>query len=243
MTKRKVIVNSVNELRSSRADAMRTRVRRLNRPIYVLIACEESGIECAAYKQLGCEAYHCDVLPRVRGIDKSAYINADVTPLLKSGPHRFITADGMHRQVPAWDLIVAHPPCTYLCRSSAVIMLKGGELNVPRFRKMIDARRFFQKCLDASANYVCVENPVPLEMASLPQASCYVDPSWYGDRFTKKTLYWLKNLPPLLPLITHPHPKSLFAASRGRYRSKTSPYLAAEQALQWLDTILTDYGY
>lgn len=242
MTKRKVIVKCVSELRSSRADAMRVRVRKMPRPIYVLIACEESGIECAAYRSLGAEAYHCDILTRQRGIERAWYINSDVTPLLCSGPHRFVTADGMHRQVPNWDLIIAHPPCTYLCRSSAVIMLRGGELNEPRFRKMIDARWFFQKCLNASAPYVAVENPVPLEMACLPEPTCYVDPSWFGDRFTKKTLYWLKGLPPLMPLIFHPHPTSLFSASRGRYRSKTSSYLAAEQSLQWMDAILSDFN-
>lgn len=241
MTKRKVILKCINELHQSRADAMRARVRRLPRPLYVLIACEESGIECAAYRDLGLMAFHCDVIPRQRGIVKPWYINSDVTPLLRGRPVRFVTADGIHRQVPGWDLVIAHPPCTYLCRMGSVHMLKGGVFNESRFRRMVDARLFFERCLRADADYVCVENPVPMEMACLPRPTTYVDPSQFGDRFTKKTLYWLKGLPPLIPSIFHPFPKSLVASSRGKYRSKTSPYLAIAQSLQWTEVLCDDF--
>lgn len=240
MTKRKCISQCISDLIEDRAHGLRARLRELPRPLRVLIACEESGIECAAYRRLGCEAYHCDILPRQRGIDKSCFISGDVIPLLRPGFHRFVTVDGRPHYVPGWDLIVAHPPCTYLCRLSGVHMLRGGELNESRFRKMVEARLFFQRCLDADAYYLCVENPVPLEMACLPTPDTYVEPCWFGDRFTKKTCYWLKHLPPLTPEIVHPFPKSLVASSRGKYRSKTSVYLAAFQSIQWTEVILSD---
>lgn len=249
MTKRKYIDKSISNLHTSRAHGLRARVREAGRLIYVLIACEESGIECEAFRNVGFEAYHCDVIKRHRGVRKDWMICQDVTPLLNGQQHTFRTLDGGVHLVPHWDLVVAHPPCTYLSRLGAQYMFPKGGFNEERFRLMVRARQFWHDCYYAKASYVCVENPVPLECAALPRPSCYVEPYWFGDCYTKKTLYWLRNLPPLMPLIFHPFPKSLVAASSKRYRSRTSAYIAAEMALQWGDYILneltntTDYGH
>ena len=96
------------------------------------------------------------------------------------------------------------------------------------------------KCLEANANYVAVENPLPMARAQLPKPTSYVDPSWYGHKYTKKTLYWLRNLPPLLPTVTNPDAKSFVYSSRGKYRSRTFEGVAEAMADQWGSFILDD---
>ena len=103
---------------------------------------------------------------------------------------------------------------------------------------MLEARKFFQKCLNGCAMYVAVENPCPMAIAQLPKADAFACPSWFGDKYTKKTYYWLKNLPPLFAEYIKKKKKSLHRCTRGKYRSRTSPLLAAALARQWSDYIL-----
>ena len=103
---------------------------------------------------------------------------------------------------------------------------------------MVQAREFFMECLCAAAPYLAVENPIPMAIASLPRPSTYADPSWYGCKYSKKTLYWLKNLPDLMPEICPGEVKSLVRSSRGIYRSRTYPGLAKAMAKQWTNYIL-----
>ncbi|MBR2556434.1 MAG: hypothetical protein IKE94_16425, partial [Aeriscardovia sp.] len=88
--------------------------------------------------------------------------------------------------------------------------------------------------------YVAVENPLPMARAKLPKPSCFIHPSWFGVKYTKKTLYWLRNLPPLMPTVTYPNPKSFVNCSRGKYRSRTFPEVAKAIALQWSQYILDE---
>lgn len=105
---------------------------------------------------------------------------------------------------------------------------------------MCAARNFFFTCLNAPAKYVAVENPLPQRRARLSKPSFYIQPSWFGVKYTKKTLFWTKNLPPLLPEIEHPNPKEYCRASRGKYRSRTFPKVAEAIAKQWGDYILDE---
>ena len=204
------------------------------RILNVLIACEESQAECLAFRKLGHNAFSCDIQPC--RYNAAYHIQNDATPYLH-GETSFTTQDGAKHHVPGWDLIIAHPPCTYLCKVSAFHMVINGQLQVERFNKMLLARTFFYECLNAKANYVAVENPIPMARAKLPKPSCYIHPSWFGVKYTKKTLFWLKNLPPLLPGCEHPHPKEFVKASRGKYRSRTFPQVADAIAKQWSDYI------
>lgn len=209
------------------------------RALYVLIACEESQAECIAFRELGHIAYSCDIQPcRPKG-HPEWHIHHDVTPFLNGLCH-FFTQDGTHHVVPRWDLIIAHPPCTYLCRASAVQMKIKGRIDFRRWCNILTARNFFYLCLNAQADFVAVENPIPLKRAKLPPPSCYLEPSWFGVKYTKKTLYWLKNLPPIVPEIEYPNPKSFVYASRGKYRSRTFPQVARALARQWSDFILRE---
>lgn len=205
--------------------------------INVLIACEESQEECKAFRARGFNAFSCDVQPcRKRGGHPEWHICGDVTPFL-NGSTEFQTMDGQHHHLSRWHLVVAHPPCTYLCKVSSVWMVKAGVVQLPRLRKMQEAVRFFHQCYAARAPFVAVENPLPMARAGLPPPDCYIQPSWYGEKYTKKTLYWLRNLPPLMPELIYPDAKSFVRASRGKYRSRTFPGVARAIARQWGDYV------
>lgn len=212
------------------------------RKLYVLIACEESQRECAAFRQLGHIAYSCDIQPCIKTGNPYWHIQGDVRPLLH-GDTAFNVQAGFIRCVPHWDLIIAHPPCTYLCKVSSPFMVQNGVVNQARYAKMQEARDFFYECLNTTAaNYVAVENPLPMARAQLPKPSCYIQPSWFGEKYTKKTLYWLRNLPPIFPELEYPNPKSFVRSSRGKYRSRTFPNVANALARQWSDYILNDFN-
>ena len=218
------------------------------RVLNVLIACEESQAECLAFRQLGHNAYSCDIQPCRPTGNPDWHIQGDVTHYL-NGISTFTTQSGITVDLPGWDLIIAHPPCTYLCKVGSYWMYytnrqngkhfeKLSEPNPERYQKMLMAREFFMTCLNAKAPYVAVENPLPMKLAQLPKPSCFIHPSWFGVKYTKKTIYWLKNLPPIMHEIDYPCPKEFVHASRGKYRSRTFPQVAAALARQWSDYIL-----
>lgn len=205
--------------------------------INVLIACEESQAECVAFRERGFNAFSCD-LQKAR-LNPRIHILGNVTPLLQ-GQTIFVTESGEVHQVSQWHLIIAHPPCTYLCKAGAIHMVIEGVVQMERYRQMVSGREFFMKCYNAKCDYLAVENPLPMRRAQLPPASCYIHPSDYGVKYTKKTLYWLRNLPPLMAQIIFPNPKQFVRSSRGKYRSRTFPQVAAAIAKQWGDYILDD---
>lgn len=208
-------------------------------PLRILIACEESQAECIAFRNLGHEAYSCDIQKCRPGGHPEWHIHSDVLPLL-DGLQDFLTQDNTPHHIDSWDLIIAHPPCTYLCKVSSVQLKHNGEIDPVRYCKLKMARDFFFRCLRAQATYVAVENPLPMALAQLPTPSCFIQPSWFGVKYTKKTLYWLRNLPPIVPTIEHPNPKQFVWSSRGKYRSRTFPEVAQAIARQWSEYIITD---
>lgn len=207
--------------------------------IYVLIACEESQAECLAFRAAGFKAYSCDIQPCRKNGNPYWHIQGDVTGLLQ-GDTAFKVQAGFLRCVPRWDLIIAHPPCTYICKVGAVQMVQNGVVNEERLGLQRQAVQFFYKCLAANAQFVAVENPLPQARAGLPKPSCYIQPCWYGVKYTKKTLWWLRNLPPLMPEIIFPNPKQFVNASHGKYRSRTFPEVARAIAKQWGSYILDE---
>lgn len=216
----------------------------------VLIACEESQAECSAFRALGHNAYSCDLQKCRKSGNPDWHIQSDVLPFLH-GETVFTTQSGIKCAVNKWDLIIAHPPCTYLSRIGSHWLYKDADwhitfdgvqlvVNYDRFKKMKQARSFFMECLNAQVDYLAVENPIPMRLAELPRPSFYADPSWFGVKYTKKTLYWVKNLPQIMPEIYHPHPTCYVRSSRGKYRSRTFPQLARALACQWSQFIIDD---
>lgn len=165
----------------------------------VFIACEESQTVCKAFRELGHRAFSCD-LQECSGGRPEWHVRGDCLSLI-NGDCEFFTEDGKkHSQEGEWDLLIAHPPCTYMSKAGARWMyLKAGVLNEDRLKLALDAKEFFFKFLNAKCKYIAVENPVPLKIVGLPTPDCVVQPYEHGEPFSKKTLLWLKNLPPIMP--------------------------------------------
>lgn len=223
----------------ARAPAGAQTTEKMKKNIYVLVACEESQRETTAFRELGAIAFSCDIQPSMRGTNKGWHIVDDVIRYLQ-GCTQFTTEDGKKHKVPRWDLIVSHPPCTYICKMGAVQMVKNGKIDKQRFDKMLDAVAFWWKCYNAKAKYIAVENPIPMARAQLPKPSFYTCPSHYGYKYTKKTLWWVKNLSPVMAEIDYPQPKSFVASSRGKYRSRTFERVAKACAKTWINDIIND---
>ena len=207
--------------------------------INILIACEESQRECLAFRELGFNAYSCDI-QKCGGGHPQFHILGDVTPYL-NGSTLFVTEDGKRHRVNKWHLIIAHPPCTYLCKVSSVQMVKHGIIDEKRYQKLLEARKFFFMCLAAKADYIAVENPRPMARAQLPKPDAQVSPHNFGSKYSKATYYWLRNLPPLLYGVQLAvKPKSFCNSSRGKYRSRTFEVVAKAIAEQWGNFILDE---
>ena len=172
----------------------------------VLIACEESQAVCVEMRKLGHEAYSCDV-QEPSGGHPEWHIRGDVLPLL-NGNCVFTTMGGVSVEVDKWDLIIAHPPCTYMANSSAVRMRVKGEIQPERYAKAMKAKEFFMAIYNADCPRICIENPTPLKIVGLPPYDQVIQPYEYGHPYSKRTCLWLKGLPKLKPtnILDHHEP-------------------------------------
>ena len=111
----------------------------------VLVACEESQRVCIAFREKGHSAFSCDIEP-CSGGHPEWHVMQDVIPLL-NGQCIFKTMDGIEHSIDGkWDLIIAHPPCTYLSNAGARWLYAGGELNKERYKKGLDGKKFLWLC-------------------------------------------------------------------------------------------------
>lgn len=166
----------------------------------VLIACEESQRVCIEIRKLGHEAYSCDLLPAGEG-HPEWHIQSDCIPLI-NGKCTFKTQDGTeHKIEDTWDLLIAHPPCTYIC-------VTGNKwFNVEKYGKKAIQRQvdrqlaveFFMQLINADCDKIAVENPVGIMSTLYRKPDQIIQPWMFGDRARKKTCLWLKNLPLLQP--------------------------------------------
>jgi hypothetical protein len=194
----------------------------------ILVACEFSGVVRRAFRKRGHNAWSCDLLP---ADDESPFhITGDVTPHLRWG----------------WDLMIAHPPCTYLANSGAHWLHR----QEGRWEKMREGALFFKALWEAPVGKVCVENPVMHKYAkeiigSEPTQS--IQPYQFGHPESKRTCLWLKGLPLLLPTNVLPKPECGYwsnqtpsgqnkygpSADRWAKRSVTYTGIAEAMAEQW----------
>lgn len=158
--------------------------------MYVLVACEESQRVCIEFRKRGHIAFSCD-LQECSGGHPEWHIDGDVVPLLGEGCH-FLTQDGKFHYVPKWDLLIAHPPCTYLSKAGARWLYKGGLLDSKRYTLGLAAKNFFMVLLDCNISNVCIENPTPLKIFELPECSQVVQPYMFGEPYSKRTCLWLR---------------------------------------------------
>lgn len=186
----------------------------------ILVACEFSGRVRDAFIKRGHDAVSCDLLPTE---SPGPHIQGDVLEVLDAG----------------WDLMIAHPPCTYLCRHRSR-WNKHEDIKLRR-----EAKEFFMQFLEAPIEKICIENPVPLRKSKLPKYGQIIQPWQYGHDYSKKTCLWLKNLPELKPTkvveltyYTTPNGKRYtrgwyFTPRNWKARSRTFPGIADAMAEQW----------
>jgi len=186
------------------------------------VACEFSGRVRDAFIARGHDAISCDLLPTE-----------------SSGPH--IQGDVCEIDLSRFDLMIAHPPCTYLANSGARWLYtdgRGTERDEQRWGEMRFAAAFFRFLLNAPVPRVAVENPRMNRHAGLPPADQFVQPWQFGDGETKATGLWLRGLPKLaptnvvdgrVPRVHHEAP----SAERWKNRSRTYQGIADAMAEQW----------
>ncbi len=163
----------------------------------VLVACEESQRVCIAFRERGHEAYSCDI-QEPSGGHPEWHVHGDCLKILQGG--QIVTMDGVTHDIPKWDLLIAHPPCTYLSNAGACRLYpQKGVLNLSRYKQGLEGKSFFMEFINANCERICVENPVPSKVFEMPPYSQIIQPYEYGHPYTKKTCLWLKGLPKLKP--------------------------------------------
>ena len=185
----------------------------------VLVACEESQAVCMAFRERGHEAYSCDIM-ECSGGHPEWHIQGDVLPLL-NGDCSFVSKDGTPHQIRGkWDLIIAHPPCTYFSTAGANWLFRGGELDEERYKKGLEMKQLFMEIYNAECDRICIENVRAMKIWELPIHTQEIQPWQFGHPVTKATRLWLKNLPPLFPTdIVPPEAKWV---SCGNYKNRTA---------------------
>ena len=194
----------------------------------VLIACEFSGIVRDAFLRRGHNAVSCDLLPTE---NPGPHYQGDVFNIINYG----------------WDLMIAHPPCTYLTVSANAHF----KCNPKRWVRRLEAVMFVWDLMIVDIKKIAVENPVGVLSTYIRQPDQYIQPYQFGDKDIKKTGLWLKNLPKLTPtnvvepdyiLYKSKKTKSGFSKygsigklgkGHGKERSRTFSGIAEAMADQW----------
>ena len=150
----------------------------------ILIACEESQAITKAFRKLGYNAYSCDLLT-CSGGHPEWHIQGDAIAEAYSGKY---------------DIMIAHPPCTYLAVSGARWLYnKDGSRNEERYENQAEALDFVQQLMNAPIEHIAIENPVSVISSHIRKPDQIVHPYMFGDKASKSTCLWLKNLPKLIP--------------------------------------------
>ena len=220
----------------------------------ILIACEESQRVCAAFRELGHEAYSCDIIDP-SGEHPEWHIKQDVLSILSPNKEtstiNFTTMDGVSHTINGqWDLIIAHPPCTYLTVTGNrwFNIEKYGDKARERCRLREEAVDFFMALANAECEHIAIENPVGVMSTRWRKPDQLIQPYMFGDPFEKRTCLWLKNLPKLKETnVVQPEARQQLKsgksmptwysnapkADRDKIRSKTFPGFAKAMAEQW----------
>ena len=207
----------------------------------ILVACEESQAVTKELRKLGHEAFSCDLLP-CSGGHPEWHFKQDVFEVIEQG----------------WNMMIAHPPCTFLAVSGARWLYnKDGSKNIERWQNQAEALDFVQKLMDAPINKIAIENPISVISSNIRKPDQIIQPYMFGDKAQKSTCLWLKNLPKLEPTdivdkgefiefiskkgVKKKQPKWYFdalkdaktPAERRTLRSKTFKGIAEAMATQW----------
>lgn len=178
----------------------------------IVIACEESGVVRDAFTEKGHYAVSCDLQSsRTPG----NHYRGSIFDIINEG----------------WDMMIGFPPCTYMSKAGARWMYQpAGVVNNERFKKAMDAKDFFMELWNSGIPQISLENPQPLKIVGLPTHTQVIQPYQFGHPFSKKTLLWLKGLPPLLPTkIISEYAPYLPSNTGGKKRGQAYMYKSISQ--------------
>lgn len=177
----------------------------------VLVACEESQRVCEAFRKRGHNAFSCDIVD-CSGGHPEWHFKQDVLQVIPNFGGKL--QNGEEYYLPEgeeWDLMVAHPPCTYLCVSGAAWYYHPEDKGLPieqrrphpkypnRAKDREEAVNFFMELYNSGVKRIAIENPVGIMSTRFRKADQIIEPWMLGDEASKKTCLWLKNLPKLTP--------------------------------------------
>lgn len=191
----------------------------------ILVACEESQAICCAFRKLGHEAYSCDILPCSWG-HPEWHIQWDAIE----------TAYGQH-----WDMMIAHPPCTWLCNAQRTNAARKDRPNITKvfLEEREKAFQFFMKLYNAPIERIAIENPVGYANSVFRKPDQIIYAWMFGHGYKKAWCLWTKNIPQLLPTdIVDGRAKLDFWSTKRNpngvsLKSKTFPWIAKAIAEQW----------
>lgn len=163
----------------------------------VLVACEESQRVCTAFRERGHEAYSCDILEPSGG-HPEWHILGDCLPILRGGCY-ITTMDGTRHYIDKWDLLIGHPPCTYLCVSGNkhYEVAQYGNKARERMKLRYKAIVFFTRMMEANVEKIAIENPIGIMSGAYRKPDQIIQPYEFGHPVRKATCLWLRNLPKL----------------------------------------------
>lgn len=218
----------------------------------VLVACEESQRVCIAFREKGHEAYSADILEPSGG-HPEWHILGDVLPII-NGDCKFKTMDGEEYEIKGeWDLLIAHPPCTYLTVTGNrwFNVEKYGGKAQERIKNREFAIHFFMKFVNCKCKKIVIENPIGVMNTIYRKPDQIIHPYMFGDKERKSTCLWIKGLKKLEPtnivkpiIIKYKNGKGtdspwhmntirLNKEERAKQRSKTFEGIAKAMADQW----------
>jgi len=208
----------------------------------ILVACEESQAVTIELRKLGHEAFSCDIM-ECSGGHPEWHIKSDVIWLLNGNCTFNLQDETTHTIKGSWDMIIAFPPCTYLSKvGSPLLFPTPGIVNPERYKKGLSAREFFMTIWHANCPRIAIENPTPNKVYNLPTPAQVIQPWHHGHPNTKRTLIWLKGLPPLFATdmvipkysCNKHNPQWINGVKdRAKLRSKTFQGIAKAMAQQW----------
>ena len=233
----------------------------------ILVACEESQAVTKELRELGHDAYSCDLLPSSGG-HPEWHFNCDVFKVIEKKGGKLENGKRLTSKKP-WDMMIAHPPCTYLAVSGAQWYYHPEDKHLPgemrrphpKYPNRADDREdgvnFFIRLWNADIPRIAIENPIGIMSSRLCKPSQIVQPFHFGDEARKTTCFWLKNLPPLEHTdvvgegervvfksgksqpkwYSDAFSKSKSDEERRTMRSKTFPGMARQVALQWTNEL------
>ena len=218
----------------------------------ILVACEESQAVTIELRRLGHEAYSCDLIP-CSGGHPEWHIRWDALAMI-NGNCSFLTCDGeLHSIEGKWDMLIAHPPCTYLTVTGNrwFNVERYGEKAIRRRKDKEEAVKFFMAFVNADCEKIAIENPIGSMSTDYRKPDQIIHPYMFGDPERKSTCLWLKGLQPLKPTDIveprvikykngkgtdspwHMETMKLPPEERAKARSKTFHGIACAMAEQW----------